>query len=114
RPAGRNAHWRVGEYRGFLRSGQPPRPSTLPSPADAVHFAPQETEFVMKVICDRGALLDAVNLVSGVVAARTPRPQLQCVKLTAQKTGKASELALAATDAEVSLRLRTAQVDVQE
>lgn len=68
----------------------------------------------MKVICDRGALLDAVNLVSGVVAARTPRPQLQCVKLTAQKTGKASELALAATDAEVSLRLRTAQVDVQE
>ncbi len=68
----------------------------------------------MKVICDRGALLDAVNLVSGVVAARTPRPQLQCVKLTARKTGKASELTLAATDAEVSLRLQTGQVDVQE
>ena len=46
----------------------------------------------MKVICDRGALLDAVNLISGVVAARTPRPQLQCVKLTARKTGKTSEL----------------------
>jgi DNA polymerase-3 subunit beta len=68
----------------------------------------------MKVICDRAALLDAINLVSGVVAARTPRPQLQCVKLTAKKTGKASELTLAATDAEVSLRLQTAQVDVQE
>lgn len=68
----------------------------------------------MKVICDRGALLDAVNLVSGVVVARTPRPQLQCVKLTAKKTGKVGEIMLAATDAEVSLRLQTAQVDVQE
>jgi DNA polymerase-3 subunit beta len=68
----------------------------------------------MKVICDRGALLDAINLISGVVAARTPRPQLQCVKITAKKTGKASEMTLAATDAEVSLRLVTTQVDVQE
>jgi DNA polymerase III subunit beta len=68
----------------------------------------------MKVICDRGALLDAINLVSGVVAARTPRPQLQCVKLSARKVGKAGDITLAATDAEVSLRLQTAQVDVQE
>lgn len=68
----------------------------------------------MKVICDRGALLNAINLVSGVVAARTPRPQLQCVKLTARKSGKAGELTMAATDAEVSIRLQTAQVDVQE
>lgn len=68
----------------------------------------------MKVICDRGALLDAVNLVSGVVAARTPRPQLQCVKLSAKKSGKVGEITLAATDAEVSLRLQTSQVDVQE
>lgn len=68
----------------------------------------------MKVICDRAALLDAVNLVSGVVAARTPRPQLTCVKLTATKTGKAGSLTLTATDAEISLRLRTAQVDVTE
>ena len=68
----------------------------------------------MKVIVDRAALLDAINLISGVVAARTPRPQLQCVKITAKKTGKASEMTLAATDAEVSLRLTTTQVDVQE
>src|ERR1041384_1445793 len=74
-----------------------------------------EREFVhMKVICDRGALLDAINLISGVVAARTPRPQLQCVKITAKKSGKASEVTMAATDAEVSLRLVTTQVDVQE
>ena len=68
----------------------------------------------MKVICDRGALLNAVNLISGVVAARTPRPQLQCVKLTAKKNAKASELTVSATDAEISLKLRTAQVDVQD
>lgn len=68
----------------------------------------------MKVIVDRAALLDAINLISGVVAARTPRPQLQCVKITAKKSGKASEMTLAATDAEVSLRLVTNQVDVQE
>jgi DNA polymerase III subunit beta len=68
----------------------------------------------MKVICDRGALLDAVNLVSGVVATRTPRPQLQCVKLSATKTGKVGSLTLSATDAEISLRLQTSQVDVQE
>jgi DNA polymerase-3 subunit beta len=68
----------------------------------------------MKVICDRAALLDAINLVSGVVAARTPRPQLQCVHLAAKKAGKASELAFAATDAEVSLHLKTTHVDVQE
>jgi DNA polymerase III subunit beta len=68
----------------------------------------------MKVICDRGALLDAINLISGVVAARTPRPQLQCVKITARKSGKAGEMTLSATDAEISLRLQTSQVDVQE
>jgi DNA polymerase III subunit beta len=68
----------------------------------------------MKVICDRGALLDAVNLISGVVAQRTPRPQLQCVKITARKSGKAGEMTLSATDAEISLRLQTSQVDVQE
>lgn len=67
----------------------------------------------MKVVCDRPALLDAVNLVNGVVASRTPRPQLTCVKLTATK-GKESALTLSATDAEVSLRMTTTHVDVQE
>ena len=28
----------------------------------------------MKVICDRAALLEAVNLVAGVVSGRTPTP----------------------------------------
>ncbi len=68
----------------------------------------------MKVICDRGALLDAINLISGVVVARTPRPQLQCVKIVCRKSGKAGEMTLSATDAEISLKLQTTQVDVQE
>lgn len=67
----------------------------------------------MKVVCDRGALLDAINLVSGVVAARTPRPQLTCVKLAAQTTGSAGSLTLSATDTEVSLTLQLESVDVQ-
>lgn len=67
----------------------------------------------MKVICDRAALLDAINLVSGAVAARTPRVQLQCVKLEASKKGSAGELTLLATDGEMSMRLKLMQVDVQ-
>ncbi len=68
----------------------------------------------MKVICDRAALLDAVNVVSGVVASRSPRPQLTCVKVVAEKSGKAGTLTLAATDAEISIRLRLSQVDVTQ
>lgn len=67
----------------------------------------------MKVICDRGALLDAVNLVAAVVPTRTPSPQLSCVKLVATKTpGGAGELTLAGTDAETSLQVTVSQVDV--
>jgi DNA polymerase-3 subunit beta len=68
----------------------------------------------MKVICDRSALLDAANLAAGVVASRTPRPQLTCVKLTASKAGGSGTLTIAATDAEISIRLTTGQVEVQE
>ncbi|MHC5023912.1 MAG: DNA polymerase III subunit beta [Planctomycetota bacterium] len=64
----------------------------------------------MKVNCDRPALMDAVAVVTGVVAARTPTPVLQCVKLTAAD----GLLTLAATDLEVALRLSVEQVEVQE
>jgi len=67
----------------------------------------------MKVICDRGALMDAINLVSGAVAARSPKPQLGCVKIVASKSGGAGELTLSATDAEIALKLSISQVDVQ-
>jgi DNA polymerase-3 subunit beta len=68
----------------------------------------------MKVICDRGALLEAINLVSGAVAQRSPRPQLGCVKLVASKQGGAGDLTLSATDAELALKLTLSQVDVQK
>ena len=64
----------------------------------------------MKVICDRGALVDAVNVVGPVVAGRTPTPMLHCVKLSAAD----GLLLLSATDLEVGLRLGVDQVDVQE
>lgn len=67
----------------------------------------------MKVVCDRPALLEAVNLVGAAVASRTPRQQLTCVRLTAGASGGAGELTLAGTDAEVSLRLVVPQVQVE-
>ncbi len=67
----------------------------------------------MKVICDRLALVDAVNTASGIVASRTPTPVLKCLKLTASNAEPAG-LILTATDLEVGLRLGVAEVDVVE
>ena len=64
----------------------------------------------MKVLCDRGALVDALNLVSGVVVSRTPKPVLRCVKLSAGEDG----LTLAATDLEASVKVTTPRVEVEE
>ncbi len=64
----------------------------------------------MKVICDRNALADAVNIIGGVVAVRSPSPVLVCVKIVARD----GSLLLSATDLEVGLRLGVDQVDVQE
>ncbi|MEO1235895.1 MAG: DNA polymerase III subunit beta [Planctomycetota bacterium] len=71
----------------------------------------------MKVICDRGALVESLGLVGGVVVARTPKPVLTCVKLTAgdpSSGGEAEGLVLEATDTEVSVRLSTPRVEVAE
>lgn len=68
----------------------------------------------MKVICERGALLEAVNQISGVVASRTPRPQLTCVKMVATKTDGVGELIMSATDAEITLTLRLGRVEVSK
>ncbi|MBX3365163.1 MAG: DNA polymerase III subunit beta [Phycisphaeraceae bacterium] len=68
----------------------------------------------MKVICDRGALLDAVNQVSSVVNSRSPKPQLACVKLVALKDGSVGRLTLTATDGEISLRLALDRVEVAQ
>lgn len=68
----------------------------------------------MKLICDRSALLGAVNLVSGVVASHTPKPQLTCIHLSAQKADDGGRLILSGTDAEISIRLMRTQVEVHE
>ncbi|MFW6059233.1 MAG: DNA polymerase III subunit beta [Phycisphaeraceae bacterium] len=64
----------------------------------------------MKVICDRGALVESLNLVGGVIVARTPKPALACVKLTATEDA----LQLAGTDLEVAVRMSTPRIEVQE
>lgn len=67
----------------------------------------------MKVICDREALLEAVNLASRAVASRTPRPQLTCLLLSADDSDSA-HLSISATDGDVSMRLAATQVEVQQ
>jgi DNA polymerase-3 subunit beta len=64
----------------------------------------------MKVICDRGVLVEALNLVAGVVNIRTPKPVLTCVKLSA----KGGVLTMSATDLEAAMRLTIQQVEVRE
>jgi DNA polymerase-3 subunit beta len=64
----------------------------------------------MKVICNRGALLEALTVASNVVQARTPKPVLQCVKLSAE----GDRLTLSATDMEVSIRYTDTQVQVEQ
>jgi DNA polymerase-3 subunit beta len=64
----------------------------------------------MKVICNRGALLDALTVTGNVVATRTPKPVLQCVKLTAAD----DRLTLAATDLEVAIRYSDSQVQIEQ
>jgi len=67
----------------------------------------------MKVVCDRSSLLEAINLISGVVASRTPRPQLSGVRLTPEPLEHGGLLTLAATDAEIALTLRTERVEIE-
>ncbi|QQE10567.1 DNA polymerase III subunit beta [Planctomycetota bacterium] len=64
----------------------------------------------MKVICDRSALVESLNLVGGVIVSRTPKPVLSCVKVTATD----GALTLCGTDMEVAVKLTTPRVEVAE
>ncbi|MCC7145692.1 MAG: DNA polymerase III subunit beta [Phycisphaeraceae bacterium] len=66
----------------------------------------------MKLICDRGSLVEALNLVGSAIASRTPKPVLTCVKLQAQ--ADTGSLTLSATDLEVAIRMTTPRVEVSE
>jgi DNA polymerase-3 subunit beta len=64
----------------------------------------------MKITCNRGALLDALSVTGNVVAARTPKPVLQCLKLTAGD----DRLVVSATDLEVAIRFADTQVQIEK
>jgi len=64
----------------------------------------------MKVIAQTAALQEALALIGSIVATRTPKPVLQCVKLiAANKT-----LTLLATDLEAGCRYQITAVEVQK
>lgn len=63
-----------------------------------------------KLVCNRVALDQAVAVVRPVVAARTPKPVLQCIKLSAGK----DTLTLMGTDLEVTIRFELTQVEVKQ
>ncbi|MCG8432453.1 MAG: DNA polymerase III subunit beta, partial [Gammaproteobacteria bacterium] len=66
----------------------------------------------MKLVCDRGALVESMALVGGAVVARTPKPVLTCVKITADKA--AGAVTFTATDMEVGIRYTTNRVEVND
>ena len=64
----------------------------------------------MKVIAQTAALQEALALTGSIVAIRTPKPVLQCVKMVADK----KMLTLLSTDLEVGCRYFVGAVQVQE
>jgi len=64
----------------------------------------------MKVVCDRVALNDALTATTSVIASRTPKPILQCIRVTAEK----DELILTAYDQELGLRYHIKEVEVSK
>ncbi len=63
----------------------------------------------MHVIVNRTALVEVLNMASGVAASRTPRDILKCVRLTTVD----GTLLIGATDLEVALRGEVRQVEVK-
>ena len=64
----------------------------------------------MKCVINRSVLAEALGMVGTVAATRTPRPILQCVKLSTTAEG----LVLLATDLQVGLRCLVRQVEVEQ
>lgn len=64
----------------------------------------------MKTVCDRAALTRGVQVAAGVVAPKSPKPALGCIKLEARK----DRMTLLATDLEVGIRIELDKMEVQE
>jgi len=63
----------------------------------------------MKVVCQREALLEALQVVNTAVVTRTPKPALQCVLMEAES----NNLTLVATDLQVGVRYGLEHVEVK-
>src|SRR5436853_5880984 len=64
----------------------------------------------MHVVVNRNALVEVLGVASSIVASRTTKEVLKCVRIGALK----DVLVLAATDLEVALRAQVAQVEVKQ
>lgn len=64
----------------------------------------------MNVKCSRTALFEAVQLASSIVPARTPKPILQCAKITADEKNR--QLTVETSDNEVTVKHVITQVQV--
>jgi len=64
----------------------------------------------MKIEFNRTALAEALSLVASVVPARTPKPILRCVRLSADK----NDARIAATDLEVGISCLISEVSTQQ
>lgn len=64
----------------------------------------------MKVKFNRSALQEALSLVTGIIPARTPKPILQCLRITTEQDA----VRICATDLEVGITCLVEQVEVAE
>lgn len=64
----------------------------------------------MKVKFNRSALQEALTLVTGIIPARTPKPILQCLRITTQDAA----VKIAATDLEIGITCLVSQVEITE
>ncbi|MEE8168981.1 MAG: DNA polymerase III subunit beta [Phycisphaerae bacterium] len=64
----------------------------------------------MKLICDRQMMSEALGAATAVIAARSPKPILECIRITAETDA----LVLTAYDQEVGIRYRVTHVEVSK
>jgi DNA polymerase-3 subunit beta len=64
----------------------------------------------MKVKFNRSALQEALTLVTGIIPARTPKPILQCLRITTQD----NTVRISGTDLEIGITCSVAQVEITE
>ena len=64
----------------------------------------------MKVKFNRAALQDALSLVSSIVPSRTPKPILQCLRITTEDAA----VRISATDLEAGITQLVKQVDIEQ